>query len=184
MFKTRFEKIFTKFGKILTRIETKMQLSMKKVINESLNNKDIYAMFFECKDKFGDMHIRFYAIDNKKNVFLRKNITEEITKGPLFPEELQEAEDDLEFEIEILQEELEHDDLSYDGDEENNQERLLNWFILCWDKIKKEYNNIPQIYFSMGNYVETEMGAYTIDLRTEKRLTNNERQKLLKFLKR
>jgi hypothetical protein len=72
MFETRFEKIFAKFGKILAKIGTKMQLSMKQIINESLNNKDIYAMFFECKDKFGDMHIRFYAIDNKKNVFCRK----------------------------------------------------------------------------------------------------------------
>jgi hypothetical protein len=181
-FTTRFEEIFTEFGKILAGIEIKMQLSMKQIINESLNNKDVYAMFFECKHVYNDMDIWFYAIDNKKRVFLKKGITEEITGGPLFPEDLREEKDDLEEEIEELEEivGLEFDGLNSFG----NEEKLMDWFMACWDKIKEGYNNIPQIYFSWGNYAEPEMRACTIDLSTGRTLGNNERMQLLKSLKR
>ena len=184
MFSEHLEIIDT-FEKHLIEIVEKMKSSIRLILNDTLNNKDIYSLFFVCEDCFGDMNIKFFGIDNSKKVFVKKDTFTEI-KEPLFPKDLQEKEYELVEKYEFDEDDEENEDFGDSRFEYHNlqREKLFNWFMLCWESIKGEFNNIPQTYFTFGNYAESEMGSYTIDLFTNKKLTNNERLKLLKSLKR
>jgi hypothetical protein len=145
MYKEQME-IITDWEKFLAEIETRMQLSIKTVLNEAITTRDIYAMFFEYE--YDDMDIIFYAIDDKENVLLTKVdiLNNEINCSHLFPDNLSEKQ-------------MEIND-KYDGEDDNydnfteeyyqKKEKVFkDWFISCWDKIKGEYTNIPKTYFSI-----------------------------------
>jgi hypothetical protein len=145
MYKEQME-IITAWKKFLAEIETKMQSSIKKVLNEAIITKDIYAMFFEYEYDY--MDIMFFAIDHKENVLLTKVdiLNDEINCEHLFPDDLSEKQ-------------METND-KYDGEDDNyddfteeyyqKKEKVFKeWFISCWDKIKGGYINIPKTFFSI-----------------------------------
>jgi hypothetical protein len=164
MYKEQTE-IISSWKDFLAGNETKAQSAIKKILNKTVGNKDIYAMFFEYEYDY--MDIVFFALDNKENVLVRdlNTINEEINCKHLFPDNLSDRE------MEISDE--------YDGEDDNfddyiteyNQEKekiLKEWFISCWDKICREYDNIPQTFFSIHDT------NYKYNLSTKEEIKDNE----------
>ena len=149
----------------LTEIETKMQVAIKKILNTSMGNKDIYAMFFEYQ--FDYMDIAFFAIDNKSNVLVRDldTINNEINCKYLFPNELFDKQLEI---IDKYEEEDDNFDDFTDEYYEKKEEIFKEWFILCWDKIKGEYNSIPSAFFSIHDT------RYKINLDTKEEVTDDD----------
>ena len=173
MYKGQIEMV-DKLKKFFAENEEKMQLSMKKILNESLNNNDIRALFFECENVYSDFDIMFYAIDNVKKIFLRKkDIMDEINNKHLFLKSLAEEENEIDAKYEDKS--SKYEDFCYDY-YETKKEIVKNRVILCWDNIKGEYNDIPDTFFLFEN-------DYAINLNTKKELTNNERMKLMKSMR-
>jgi hypothetical protein len=171
MYKKQIEMIDT-LRKFLAEKETDMQLLIKKILTESLNNNDIRAMFFECENVYSDLNIMFYAVDNNKKTFLmKKNIMNEINGKSSFFEYLSEKEDEI-YEDKGRKYEYLADYFETKGD------IVLNWFILCWDKIKEEYNNIPDTFLLTLHI----MISSAINLNTKEEFRDNERIKLMKSL--
>jgi hypothetical protein len=154
-------KIITEWEGFLAKIRPNMCLELKDILEKSINNKNIYAMFFEYELDY--MDIVFYAVDEKENVILKKIpvLNNEISCKHLFLDNLMEKQiqinDYYKLEYEYEQE-CEHDyDYDYYYNDfyeisnafyEAKEEIFANWFIECWDKIRCEYNNIPKTYFS------------------------------------
>jgi hypothetical protein len=164
MYKEQME-IITEWESFLAKIEPNMCLELKTILGESINNKNIYALFFEYE--FDYMDIVFYAIDEKENIVLKKVpiLNNEINCKYLFPENLMEKQ--METNDNYEGEDEHFDDFSEEY-YEKKEEIFKNWFIGCWDKIRCEYNNIPGAYFSIHDT------NYKINLETKKKVKYNE----------
>ena len=161
---TEQKEIINSWKKYLVKIEAKMKLTIKTILDDSKNFKKIYAMFFEYEYDY--MDILFYAIDNKEKILLKNiDISNELNCEHLFPKDLMEKQ------IEI--------DDKYDGEDDDfdefsdkytkeKEEIFENWFIECWDKIKDEYKNIPKTFFSIHDT------NYKIDLNTKQKIKYDE----------
>ncbi|MDR2924582.1 MAG: hypothetical protein LBU76_01285 [Azoarcus sp.] len=145
MYKEQIE-ILDAWKNFLSEIETKMQLSIKTILNETKELKNIHAMFFEYE--YNDMDLMFWALDKKENVLFKKLdiLNGKINGKHLFPNDLMERQMDID-------DEYDGEDDNYDDfrDEysEEKEEIFKKWFMLCWDNIKEEYKNIPEVYFSI-----------------------------------
>jgi len=183
MFKEHVE-ILNSFEKGLAEKTEKMKSSIRMLLNDSLKNENIYSLFFVCEDYYRDMNIKFYGIDNNKRVFLKRDTFTEINE-PLFSKKLHEKAKEIENKYEY--DEKGNENMDFEDSESEYRDlkpkKLLNWFINCWESIKMEFKDLPQTYFVFGNYAESDMGSYTIDLSTKRELENNERMKLLKSLR-
>jgi hypothetical protein len=164
MYKEQME-IINSWEKFLAGIAVKMESSIKTILNETLNNKNIFVMFFEYE--YDDMDIMFYTIDKNENILSRKIdvLNDELNCKHLFPKDLFERQ-------------MEIDD-TYDGEDDNYEDYrekysqikddiFKNWFMKCWDKIKGEYKNIPKTYFSIHDT------NYKIDLETKEKIKYDE----------
>jgi hypothetical protein len=164
MYKEQME-IIIEWESFLVKIEQNMCLELKTILDESISNKNIYAMFFEYE--FDYMDIVFYAIDEKENVILKKVpvLNNEINCKHLFPENLMDKQ------MEISDNYEGEDERFYDFLEEYREKQegiFKNWFMACWDKIRCEYNDIQKTYFSIHDT------NYKINLDTKEKVKYDE----------
>ena len=159
------ERILNLWEEFLKEITSKMESSIKEILDEVLNNKDIFAIFFEYE--YDDMDIIFYAMDRKENALLRKlnMVIDKLNCNHLFPKELSDKQMEL--------------NNRYDSNDDNYEEYIdeyskikedifKNWFKKCWDNIKNDYNNIPKAYFSIHDT------NWKTDLETKERIKYSE----------
>jgi hypothetical protein len=159
------EEIIDAWGKFLTGIKTKMQISIKTILNEVIGNNNIFAIFFEYE--YDLMDLSFFAMDNKENILIVKQdiINEELKCQTLFPKELLDKQD------EVIDE--------YDGEDDNfdeiygeygqqKEDIFKKWFKSCWDGAIKGYNNIPNAFFSIHDT------NYKYDLETNEKIKYDE----------
>ena len=107
MYKEQME-IINLWENFLAEIAEEMEFSIKTILNENLNNKDIFAMFFEYEYDY--MDIIFYTIDKEENILSQKIdiLNNELNCKHLFPNNLFERQ-------------MEIDD-TYDGEDDNYED--------------------------------------------------------------
>jgi hypothetical protein len=158
----------------LKSLDIKMQSTIKKILNETIGNNEIYAIFFEYEYEI--MDTKFLAVDKFGNELMVKFdiLIDELNCKSLFPEEWLKKVWDIEYENRIYEEGLfdkagneigwkyKIDDFidCWDEYESKKCEIYEKWFQQCWNKIKTEYNNIFKTYFSIHDT------NYKIDLDT------------------
>jgi hypothetical protein len=158
MYKDEFNEMLNGWEDYLKSLETKMEVTIKTILNEIIGNCKIYAIFFEYEYEI--MNTKFEAVDDNNNVLVAKYdlFQDETNCKTLFPKEFLDKEYKMEFEKRNANDD-EFDD-SYGEFENKKNEIYEKWFQLCWNKIKIEYNNIPKAYFSIHDT------NYKIDLST------------------
>ena len=138
--------IICKWDKFLTEIETKLQFSIKTILNEVMENNNIFAIFFEYE--YDIMNISFYAIDNKENILLDKNniLRNELNSKTLFPKNLYDSQEKV---VDKYDGEDDNFDEIYREYVQQKEAFFKKWFKICWDEAIKGYNNIPNSFFSI-----------------------------------
>ena len=118
----------------LIESEKEIQLSIKEILDKLKNINNVYAVHFEFD--WYSFNIDFFAID-QDHIVLSENINilkEKIKRNKYFFKGL--------FHKEIEENEI------YDGVEKI----FTNWFSLCWNKVKDDYEIIPEkhLYYVKG----------------------------------
>ena len=158
MYKDVFNEMINDWKNYLKSLETKMQCTMKTILNEIIGNCKIYAIFFEYEYEI--MNTKFEAFDEKENILVAKYniLLDEINCKTLFPKEWL----DKIYKIEFERRGTKDDEFNncYNNFENKKCEIYEEWFQLCWNTIKNEYNNFTRAYFSIHDT------NYKIDLNT------------------
>jgi hypothetical protein len=159
------EEIIDSWGKYLTGIETKMQFSIKAILNEIIGNNNIFAIFFEYE--YDIMDLSFFAIDDKENILMVKQdiVNKELNSKTLFPEDLLDKQDEI---IDEYDGEDDNFDEIYDEYTQQKEDIFKKWFKSCWNEAIKRYNNIPNSFFSIHDT------NYKINLKTNEEITYDE----------
>jgi hypothetical protein len=162
MYKDEFNEILNSWEKFLKSLELNMNSSIKKILNKTIENEKVTAIFFEYEYEI--MNIGSYAFDKNENIILEEYniLIDELNCKTLFPKEyavkvdkMWEYRNDIGFS-------------DFMGNFEKKKcEILEKWFLLCWSKIKDEFSNIHKIYFSIHDT------ALKIDLSTGKKIEYN-----------
>jgi hypothetical protein len=120
--------ILSAWEKYLTGIVLKQQFSVKKTPNQPVQFNGISLL----------------AIDDKENIIIKKVGGDEMKCKDLFPNVLYERQMEIDFKY---MEDDNYDDFNSEYNEKK-EDIFHIWFKASWDKILKEYNNIPETFFT------------------------------------
>ena len=174
MYKKQKERL-SEYRKYLAGQKSEYQSPLKWILNESFENKDVCALFFEYESKFNDIlciRIDIIFYDNK-GYLKKKDILNVIDTKFLYFELFFENAREFALELEDKRSKSKEYRLKYF---QSKNEIEKDFFLLCWNNIKSKYKNIPNIIFLFKK-------DYALNLISMKEIEKNERMKIKKLLR-
>jgi hypothetical protein len=142
---TDFIELLNDWKNFLSEIETKMQLSIKVILDELKDNNKIHSIFFEYH--WDLMNIGFIAKDINKNILVNKY---DLLLDEIYAKTNVKPLEQTLFPLDLLRRQVELDDpeiyVLYNEYDREKCNIFEEWFKSCWDKVAREKKHISKAF--------------------------------------